>query len=351
MNPTVARILMGGHQTRVRKSTMVHGKSFTPFARFFEYDNGYAEIASHYTNLMARVGSQTVAGSAFSRAGRYLALALSNSSESGTDVTGVVVWDLDEDREVPLASGGVNRARARDVIFVTNESGAQSLVAGTDRSPFLMRWTVGATEPWPINLLSSGAPTGAVNKLDVADNGSKTFLVAAHAISPFVSVYKMPSSTSWSKLANPGTLPAGTGNYCSINSLGTRFAVAHNNSPNISIYSISVTDVITKLSNPSTLPVGNGTMCRYAPVLSRLYFSSVSTPVSYYNTSNFTLAPTTIPASPGTTSGLVYLPTSTPRYAIDLGTSVEIRLESTNEIEQTVASDGAGQYISFSPLE
>ena len=62
-----------------------------------------------------------------------------------------------------------------------------------------------------------------------------TFLAVAHALTPFITIYKRSGDT-FTKLTNPGTLPASTANGCSFSPDGTFLAVAHTTTPSITIY-------------------------------------------------------------------------------------------------------------------
>ena len=66
-------------------------------------------------------------------------------------------------------------------------------------------------------------------------DASSTYLAVAHDTSPFVTVYER-SGTTLTKLANPATLPAGAGYGCSWDASGTYLAVAHPTSPFVTVY-------------------------------------------------------------------------------------------------------------------
>jgi hypothetical protein len=53
--------------------------------------------------------------------------------------------------------------------------------------------------------------------------------------SPYITIYKRSGDT-FTKLANPATLPTGTGYGCAFDPTGTYLAVAHSLSPYITIY-------------------------------------------------------------------------------------------------------------------
>ena len=82
------------------------------------------------------------------------------------------------------------------------------------------------------------------------------FLAVAYDETPFVTVYGQDVDT-FTKLADPATLPTGAGNAIAFSSDGTYLAVAHTGSPFLTIYKRSG-DTFTKLANPATLPTGTG---------------------------------------------------------------------------------------------
>jgi len=59
-----------------------------------------------------------------------------------------------------------------------------------------------------------------------AFNHDGTRLAVAHNSSPYITIYDT-TTTPYTKLSNPTTLPASTGRGCAFNHDGTRLAVAH----------------------------------------------------------------------------------------------------------------------------
>jgi hypothetical protein len=103
-------------------------------------------------------------------------------------------------------------------------------------------------------------------------------------------VYQRSGSTL-TKLANPATLPAGTGLGCSWDESGTYLAVAHDTSPFVNVYERSGT-TLTKLANPATLPAGVGRGCSFGVVNGYLAVAHDTTPfVTVYQ--NYTYDPST----------------------------------------------------------
>ena len=89
------------------------------------------------------------------------------------------------------------------------------------------------------------------------------FLAVAHVETPNVTVYGQVVD-NFAKLANPTTLPTGTGYAVAFSADGTYLAVGHGASPNLTIYKRSG-DTFNKLANPDTLPTGNGRGVAFYP--------------------------------------------------------------------------------------
>ena len=84
----------------------------------------------------------------------------------------------------------------------------------------------------------------------------KTYLCIAHYVSPYLTIYKRSGDT-FTKLANPATLPTGIGISAAFSADGTYLCIAHYVSPYLTIYKRSG-DTFTKLPDPATLPTGAG---------------------------------------------------------------------------------------------
>ncbi len=83
----------------------------------------------------------------------------------------------------------------------------------------------------------------------------KKFLAVVHNSSPYVTIYKQDDDT-FTKLANPATLPTADGFGVAFSGDGVYMAVTHYTSPFVTIYKRSG-DTFTKLENPATLPTGD----------------------------------------------------------------------------------------------
>lgn len=113
---------------------------------------------------------------------------------------------------------------------------------------------------------------------------------------------------SFSKIADPSTLPAARGLGCAWSSSGTYLAVVHDNSPFVTIYQRSGS-VLTKLSDPGTLPPdavpgAGGHDVAWSPDESFLAVCSTSTPyITIYQRSGTTFTklsnPGTLPGTQG----------------------------------------------------
>jgi WD40 repeat protein len=90
-----------------------------------------------------------------------------------------------------------------------------------------------------------------------------TYLAVAHDSSPYITIYRRSGDT-FTKVANPSTLPPNMCYDCAFDPTGTYLAVAHANSPYITIYKRSG-DTFNKLPNPAILPPFNVLGCAFDP--------------------------------------------------------------------------------------
>ena len=122
---------------------------------------------------------------------------------------------------------------------------------------------------------------GDCHKIAWKQDGTR--LAITHGDSPRISIYDT-STWPYTKISNPGTLPAGSSWGCSWSPDGTRLAVAHASSPYITIYDTTTTPY-TKISNPDTLPTGTANGCSWSPDGKRLAVAHASSPyMTVYNT-------------------------------------------------------------------
>ena len=110
-----------------------------------------------------------------------------------------------------------------------------------------------------------------------------TRLAIAHGKSPRITIYDT-TTTPYTKISNPDTLPAGNANGCSWSPDGKRLAVAHSTSPYMTVYNTEATPY-TKLTNPASLPTGTGNDCAWSADGERLAIGHASSRyLSIYNT-------------------------------------------------------------------
>lgn len=95
-------------------------------------------------------------------------------------------------------------------------------------------------------------PTG--HSYGAAFDPTGTYLAVGHSASPYLTIYKRSGDT-FTKLANPATLPTGSGSVLEFDVTGNYLAVSHSVSPYLTVYSRSG-DTFTKLADPATLPTG-----------------------------------------------------------------------------------------------
>ena len=139
------------------------------------------------------------------------------------------------------------------------------------------------TSTWPYTKISNPGTLPAGSSWGCSWSPDGTRLAVAHASSPYITIYDT-TTTPYTKISNPDTLPASIGYGCSWSPDGTRLAVAHASSPYITIYDTTTTPY-TKISNPDTLPTGTANGCSWSPDGKRLAVAHASSPyMTVYNT-------------------------------------------------------------------
>jgi hypothetical protein len=96
-----------------------------------------------------------------------------------------------------------------------------------------------------------GTTSGTIFGTATSPDG--TYVAYAQSASPYVVIFKRTGDT-FTKLADPATLPAGLSASAAFSNDGTYLVIGHDVSPFITIYKRSG-DTFTKLTNPATLPV------------------------------------------------------------------------------------------------
>ena len=108
---------------------------------------------------------------------------------------------------------------------------------------------------------SSSAASKTVNTM--TQFAYKNFLSFSNGGGTYISIYGKDADT-FTKLANPASLPTGNGYPNQFSSDGTYLAVGHGTTPFITIYKRSG-DTFTKLANPASLPGSDVYGCSFSP--------------------------------------------------------------------------------------
>jgi len=172
------------------------------------------------------------------------------------------------------------------------------------------------------NVVGGGNPTGRGDQIRIAT--VTTELTYTSAVELEQSSYRWfenqdsttPSSTDFSKLANPASLPANIGYATDFSPDGKYLAVGHSVSPYITIYEIdSATNTFTKLSNPASLPTGTAQGAAFSPDGNYLSVAHSSLPlITIYEidsaTNTFTKLSDPASLPPSATFGAAFSPDS-----------------------------------------
>ena len=121
-------------------------------------------------------------------------------------------------------------------------------------------------------------PTGVGQDAQFSHND--TYLAVAHAITPFVTIYKRSGNT-FTKLANPDDLPTGNALSVGWSHDDTYLAVGYYTSPYITIYKRSG-DTFTKLTDPDDLPRGTVQRIAWSKSDSTYLYAGVYNGISAY---------------------------------------------------------------------
>ena len=104
-------------------------------------------------------------------------------------------------------------------------------------------------------------PTGTGYGVAFSPDG--VYMAVAHYATPFITIYKRNEDV-FTKLANPTILPSNVGYGVAFSPDGVYMAVAHYTTPFITIYKRNG-EVFTKLANPTTLPTDTGHNVAFSP--------------------------------------------------------------------------------------
>lgn len=111
----------------------------------------------------------------------------------------------------------------------------------------------------------AGEPTGACLWEDPDDINADKYYGVSHGSSIFVTFYRVSADwQTWTKLADPASLPPTTTNDIACSPNGVFWTLAHATSPFITTYSRSG-DVFTKIADLSTLPPSTRRAVAYSP--------------------------------------------------------------------------------------
>ena len=145
-----------------------------------------------------------------------------------------------------------------------------------------------------------GAPASyshSVGVTDIAFSSDGVYMATVHATSPYLQISKRSGDT-YTKLANPATMPAGACNGVSFNPGFTHMSVACSVSPYIYIYNRSG-DTFTKLSNPASLPTSITRAVAFSKTGVYLAITCDNAPYyKIYKRTNNTFANLSVPAWP-----------------------------------------------------
>lgn len=237
---------------------------------------------------------------AFSPDGQYVAFGHSGADNTGTSfnlsvyaISGTTFTPLATAPSAPLGSG----------LGVAFSPDSQLLTVAHDTStPFVKNYYLasgsGTSTIW--TALSAPASLPAGNGRGCAYSPDGQFMAIAHDTSPFVTIYQISgtgSGTTYTKLTNPSSLPAGNGSGVAFSQDSQFMAVAHTTSPFVTIYQINGT-TFTKLSNPASLPASDGKGVAFSRDGNWMAVAHTTTPfVTIYSISGTTFTKATNPAT------------------------------------------------------
>lgn len=137
-------------------------------------------------------------------------------------------------------------------------------------------------------------PTGWVK--DIRFSASGEYLAAIHDTTPFLTIYKRSGDT-FTKLANPATLPPYTGGDLAWGANDTYLALGLGNPQRLFIYKREG-DTFTKLADPATLPTGEVSDLEFSPDGNYLLTAGLTSPyINFYQRSGDTFTKLTNPAT------------------------------------------------------
>jgi sugar lactone lactonase YvrE len=180
---------------------------------------------------------------AFNTTSDYVSVASENSPY-------LSVFSLNRGALTMTALTGVSLTSAGNGTCWSTFGGTDRVYVALNSSPYLASFTRTTTAVTNESLTIGTAVAGSANGVATTSDG--TVVAVAHATSPYVSVYTR-SGTTLTKVTNPATLPAATGNVVAWNRANTRLVVGTDS--NFKVYNWNGT-TLTALSDPATLPGG-----------------------------------------------------------------------------------------------
>lgn len=199
-----------------------------------------------------------------------------------------------------------------------------ALAMGASVSPFVTFYDVYPYETdysAPFSQRNTPSPTVLAGRVySVCFDPKSNIVYSANGTTPFVqSVYRLTGQASATSAVqpNPGTLPAGVGNYVDCHPTGLWLTVGHNTTPFFSVYPTFAPGFFgTKLANPGILPANNSYTSIFNPLGDYIVNSCFSAP--YLSTYPFTI--TTSPltgaiGAQGVSPTLPFAPASSLQHA------------------------------------
>jgi WD40 repeat protein len=239
----------------------IRGLSFSPDGTHLAATNDnspfifiYKRDGDTFTKLANPAALPTDRGNkvSFSPDGTYLAI--------GGEITPfITIYKRDGDTFTKLADPSVRPSSVAHkpsfstdgtYLAVPHDAGNRVIIYKRNGDTFNTLLPEPGTGNFPVNL----RPTGNGRGTSFSPDG--TYLAIAHLVSPFITILKRDGDT-FTKLANPATLPAGDAQGTAFSNDGTYLAVAHSGSPFITIYKRDG-DTFTKLADPAALPASGG---------------------------------------------------------------------------------------------
>lgn len=159
--------------------------------------------------------------------------------------------------KLPDVTGGLPASDSSGVSFSPD---GIYLAVGFNTTPYLhvYKWN-GTTYAKLASPSGANLPTGPVWGVSFATTSRGLYLASSHSASPWITINKMATLDTFTKMTVTGTLPNGNGLGTHFSPDGTYVAVAHDNAPWVSVYK-RTNDTFAKLATPvsPSIPTGIG---------------------------------------------------------------------------------------------